>query len=42
MELQVEIEKTIVNKNTHSIARLTPEGRSAFEEYKEKMLEVLG
>jgi hypothetical protein len=42
MELQVEIEKTIVNKNTHSIARLTPEGRFAFEEYKEKMLEVLG
>ena len=38
----VEIEKTIVNKKTHSIARLTPEGRSAFDEYKEKMLKVLG
>ena len=37
----VEIEKTIVNKKTHSIAKLTPEGRGAFEEYKSKMMEVL-
>ena len=38
----VEVEKSIVNKKTHSLARLTKEGRKAFEEYKEKMLEVLG
>jgi len=37
----VEVEKSIVNKKTHSVARLTKEGRKAFEEYKEKMLEVL-
>jgi DNA-binding MarR family transcriptional regulator len=37
----VEIEKTIVNKKTHSVAALTEEGRAAFEEYKEKMKEVL-
>jgi DNA-binding MarR family transcriptional regulator len=37
----VEIEKTIVNKKTHSVAQLTDKGRQAFEEYKEKMKEVL-
>ena len=37
----VEIEKTIVNKKTHSVAALTEEGKKAFEEYKEKMKEVL-
>ena len=37
----VEIEKTIVNKKTHSIARMTEDGRRAFEEYKEKMFDVL-
>jgi len=37
----VEIEKTIVNKKTHSIAKLTDAGRAAFEEYKQKMFEVL-
>jgi len=37
----VEIEKTIVNKKTHSIAKLTEKGRQAFEDYKEKMKEVL-
>jgi len=37
----IEVEKTIVNKKTHSVASLTKEGRRAFEEYKEKMLEVL-
>ena len=37
----VEIEKTIVNKKTHSVARLTKEGRKAFEEYRSKMMEVL-
>ena len=37
----VEIEKTIVNKKTHSVAALTEAGRQAFVEYKEKMKEVL-
>ena len=37
----VEVEKTIVNKKTHSVAALTEKGRQAFEEYKEKMKEVL-
>ncbi|MGB2962453.1 MAG: transcriptional regulator [Anaerolineales bacterium] len=37
----VEIKKTIVSKKTHSVAALTEEGRKAFEEYKEKMKEVL-
>ena len=37
----VEIEKTIVNKKTHSIAALTEAGRIAFDEYKQKMMEVL-
>lgn len=37
----VEIEKTIVNKKTHSIARMTAEGRAAFEVYREKMTEIL-
>jgi len=37
----VEIEKSIVNKKTHTVARLTDAGRAAFEEYKEKMKEVL-
>lgn len=37
----VEIEKTIVNKKTHSVAALTEKGRAAFEEYKSKMKEVL-
>ena len=37
----VEIEKSIVNKKTHTVARLTDAGRAAFEEYKQKMFEVL-
>ena len=37
----VEIKKTIVNKKTHSVAKLTERGQKAFEEYKEKMREVL-
>ena len=37
----VEVEKSIVNKKTHTVAKLTGEGRKAFEEYKEKMKEVL-
>ena len=38
----VEIEKTIVNKKTHSVAAMTQKGREAFETYKDKMKEVLG
>ena len=37
----VEVEKSIVNKKTHTVAKLTGEGRKAFEEYREKMKEVL-
>jgi len=37
----VEVKKTIVNKKTHSVAKLTNEGQKAFEAYKEKMKEVL-
>lgn len=37
----VEVEKTIVNKKTHSVAALTGKGRKAFERYKEKMIDVL-
>lgn len=37
----VEVEKSIVNKKTHTVARMTEDGRRAFEEYKAKMLEVL-
>ena len=37
----VEVEKSIVNKKTHTVAKLTKKGRKAFETYKEKMKEVL-
>jgi len=37
----VEVEKSIVNKKTHSVAALTGKGRKAFDEYKQKMMEVL-
>jgi DNA-binding MarR family transcriptional regulator len=37
----VEVKKSIVNKKTHTVAKLTKEGRKAFEAYKEKMKEVL-
>jgi len=37
----VEVEKSIVNKKTHTVARMTEDGRRAFEEYKEKMFDVL-
>ena len=38
----IEIEKTIVNKKTHSVAALTKKGRQAFDEYRSKMKQVLG
>jgi DNA-binding MarR family transcriptional regulator len=37
----VEIEKSIVNKKTHTVAKLTNEGRKAFEAYRQQMMEVL-
>jgi len=37
----LKVEKSIVNKKTHSVAALTEKGRKAFEEYREKMIKVL-
>lgn len=37
----VEVEKSIVNKKTHSVAALTEKGRAAFEVYRDKMTEIL-
>ena len=37
----VKIEKSIVNKKTHTVAALTGKGRDAFEAYRRKMIEVL-
>ena len=37
----VEIQKSIVNKKTHTVAKLTGEGRGAFEAYRQQMMEVL-
>lgn len=37
----LEIEKSIVNKKTHTVAKLTEAGRAAFEAYRQQMMEVL-
>lgn len=37
----VEIKKSIVNKKTHTVAKLTPKGRQAFEVYRQQMMDVL-
>ena len=37
----VKIEKSIVNKKTHTVAALTKKGRAAFEAYRQQMMEVL-
>jgi len=37
----VDVEKTIVNKKTHSVARLTERGRESFEQYRKRMMDVL-
>lgn len=37
----LEIEKSIVNKKTHTVAQLTQKGRQAFEEYRQQMMDVL-
>jgi len=37
----LEVEKSIVNKKTHSVARMTGAGREAFEIYRDKMTDIL-
>jgi DNA-binding MarR family transcriptional regulator len=37
----LEIEKSIVNKKTHTVAKLTEKGRQAYEEYRQQMMDVL-
>ena len=37
----LKVEKSIVNKKTHTVAKLTSKGRQAFEVYRQKMMEVL-
>ncbi len=37
----IEVEKSIKNKRPHTMLSLTNEGRQAFEEYRQKMLELL-
>ncbi len=37
----VAVEKTFVGKKPQTLARLTPEGRAAFEAYREHMAQVL-
>lgn len=37
----LEVEKSIVNKKTHTVAKLTEKGRAAFESYRQQMMEVL-
>ena len=37
----VEVEKSIVNRKTHSVGALTGAGRAAFEAYRDKMTEIL-
>jgi DNA-binding MarR family transcriptional regulator len=38
----VEIEKTFVNKKSHTMVSLSEEGRLAFQKYKRNMQQVLG
>ena len=38
----IEVEKKFVGKKPHTMLRLTPEGRSAFETYRNSMEQVLG
>ena len=37
----LEVDKSIVNKKTHTVARMTEDGRRAFEDYRNQMMEVL-
>ncbi|MBD3191687.1 MAG: hypothetical protein GF308_13650 [Candidatus Heimdallarchaeota archaeon] len=38
----VTIEKKFIRKKPHTVARLTKEGRKAFENYRQKMKQFLG
>ena len=38
----VEVIKEFVNKKSHTMIRLTKEGRAAFQEYRKNMMDVLG
>jgi DNA-binding MarR family transcriptional regulator len=38
----IEVDKQIKDKRPHTMLSLTKEGRAAFEDYREKMLEILG
>lgn len=38
----IDVEKTFVGKKPHTMLRLTSEGRSAFETYKESMERMFG
>jgi DNA-binding MarR family transcriptional regulator len=38
----LKVKKSIVNKKTHSVAALTEKGRKAFEEYRERLMELIG
>ena len=37
----LDVEKSIVNKKTHTVAKLTKKGRQAFEKYRDQMKLVL-
>lgn len=38
----IEVEKKFVGKKPHTMLRLTPEGRTAFETYRNSMAQVFG
>jgi len=38
----IEVEKKFVGKKPHTMLRLTPEGRAAFENYRSRMEQVFG
>jgi DNA-binding PadR family transcriptional regulator len=38
----IEVEKEIKNKRPHTMMSLTEQGRTAFENYRQDMLELLG
>lgn len=38
----IEVEKEIKNKRPHTMLSLTEQGRSAFEDYRKNMLDLLG
>ena len=38
----IEVEKEIKNKRPHTVLSLTEQGRTAFEDYRQEMLQLLG